>query len=323
MNASPAPAAESQQPALLLAADHYNRYPSERVTLYLRFRTPEQPGARLQLAVPRVMQAESYTLPEGVPVSLPTVAEGENDLVVLMPLEPRYFTPGVEYDMQIGLRLNTFYSNQYLLVETRLITDAAETLEQASLRLAVFGKGRYLQYLPELYDNDDFMSRFLMLFESFWKPIHQQVEQVDGYFDPDLTPPAFIPWLSSWLGMPVDESLPLDRQRTLLKSTMMLFQYRGTLKALKSYLEVYTAGEVTITERRAANFVLGPASVLGPDIALGRDNQPNTVLIDLRLSESELSRTKYSPETYRQKMMEIVRTLVPAQVFFDVHCNFE
>ena len=72
-----------------------------------------------------------------------------------------------------------------------------------------------------------------------------------------------------------------------------------------------------------ANFVLGPASVLGLDIALGRDNQPNTVLINLRLPESELSRTKYSPETYRQKMMEIVRTLVPAQVFFDVTCSFE
>jgi phage tail protein domain len=323
MKTLPVTGAESQQPTLLLAADHYNRYPSELVTLYLHFSVPEQVGTRLQLAVPRVVQAESYTLPEGVPVSLPTVAESDNDLVVLIPLEERYFTPGVEYDMQIGLRLNTFYSNQYLLVEARLITDEAETLEYASLRLAVFGKGKFLQYLPELYDSDDFMSRFLMLFESFWKPINQQIEQVDNYFDADLTPPTFIPWLSAWLGMPVDESLPLDRQRTLLKSMMMLFQYRGTLKALKSYLEVYTAGEVTIIERRAANFVLGPVSVLGLDIALGRENQPNTVIIDLRLSESELTRTKYSSETYRQKMMDIVRTLVPAQVYFDVNCKFE
>ncbi len=55
-------AALPQNALLELAADHYNRYPGELVTLYLMFGVPEEPGTRLQIAMPRVMQPEQYHL---------------------------------------------------------------------------------------------------------------------------------------------------------------------------------------------------------------------------------------------------------------------
>jgi phage tail-like protein len=305
-----------------MAVDASNRYPGELVTLYLQFSAPQQPGSTLQLVMPRVIEVEKYMLPSGVPTTLPSVAEDEQDLIIFIPLQ-EYFSGSETYDIQISARLRTFYIDQYLNIEANIVSADAVTLSSKEIRVAVLGKGNYLQYLPEIYENDDFISRFLMLFESFWKPINQQIDQVENYFDPDLTPPAFIPWLSSWLGMPIDESLPLERMRALLKSAMMLFQCRGTFQALKTYLEVYTAGDVTIVERRAANFVLGPAAELGMEIALGRDNQPHSVQINLRVAESELSRTKYSRETYQHKIMDIVKTLIPAHVLFDVNCMFE
>jgi phage tail-like protein len=162
-----------------------------------------------------------------------------------------------------------------------------------------------------------------MLFESFWKPINEQIEQVDNYFDPDLTPPEFIPWLASWVGLPVDDSIPLDRMRALLRNAIPLFQRRGTRQALQTYLEIYTSGQVEIVERRAANFVLGASATLGNEIALGTANRPNTVQIRLRIPQSELERSRYSAQTYQRKMTEIVRSIIPAHVLYEVDCTFE
>lgn len=306
---------------LMLAADSYNRYPGELVTLYLHFVAPDQPGVTLQLAMPCVMEAEVYRLPPEVPSTLPSAIEHDQELIILIPLDG-YFSPGKIYDIEIGARIKTFHADQYLQIETRLVTEDAAMLDLAALRLAVFGKGKYLKYLPELYESDSFTSRFLMLFESFWKPISQQIDQIDNYFDPDLTPPGFVPWLASWIGMPVDPSLPLDRVRTLLKNALMLFQCRGTLLALKTYLEIYTAGQVKIVERRATNFVIGKTATLGMSVALGKTNQPNSLSIIVTVSQAELDRTKYSAETYRRKISEVVRTLVPAHVLYDVKCEF-
>jgi phage tail-like protein len=318
-----APAAGVETGELWLAADYYNRYPGELVTLHLRFLVPARPGVVLQLAMPRVMEVETYRMPPGIPATLASVAESGPDALVLIPLEG-HFSPGQVCQIEIGLRLKTFYANQHLLVEASLtVPQEAATLAEASLRLTVFGKGKYLQYLPEIYQSDDFTSRFLMLFESFWKPVHQQIEQVDAYFDPDLTPPAFIPWLASWLGLPVDDFLPLERMRALLKNAMFIFQRRGTRQALQTYLEIYTGGRVEIVERRAANFILGPQASLGSEIALGTNNQPNTVSIRLVVPKTELERTGYSPETYQRKVASIVPDVLPAHVLYQIDCQFE
>jgi phage tail-like protein len=312
-----------------LAADHYNRYPGELVTFYLRFTSPQstgaspqKSGATLQFALPRVLTVESTVLPAGVPISLPSVSEVDQDLVVVIPLAG-YFEAARQYEIQVCVRINNFYFDHYLLAEARLLDGAGDTLAVETVQVAVLAKGRYLEYLPEMYERDDFTSRFLMLFESFWKPISQQIDQMEHYFDPDLTPSEFLPWLSSWIGLPVDNTLPVPRLRRLLNQAMHLFQCRGTLYALRTTLEIYTEGKIEILERRANNFVLGTGSSLGAAIALGRANQPDSISIKMRLHPSELERTQFSEEMYQRKMIEIIRALVPAHTVFDVKCIFD
>mgnify|MGYP001175486991 CR=1 FL=1 len=312
---------ESPTQVLSLAADFYNRYPGEQVTFFLQFTAPEQAGAALQFAIPRMLKIQSYELPEGIPTSLPTVSEVDQDLVVRIPLE-KYFNAGQQYEIVVRVLINSFYVDHHIQAEARLLGADMQTFSTESVRVTVWGQGKYLEYLPELYGSDDFTSRFLMLFESFWKPISQQIDQIENYFDPDLTPQEFIPWLSSWIGLPVDDNLPVRRMRNLLNRAMYLFQRRGTLQALQMTLEIYTEAEVQIQERRAKNFVLGTGSALGAAIALGRNNQPNSISVKMRLPQSELRRLQFSEDMYQLKMKEIIRGLVPAHTVFDVNCEF-
>jgi phage tail-like protein len=306
---------------LSLAAEEYNRYPGEMATVHLSFTVPDRRG-RLQLALPKVMEIDSYLLPDGIPYTLPLFVEDDQDVILTFPLEEP-FQIGQEYEIQVRLLIKTFTFNQYLLVEARLLDHDLQTLSLEAVRIAVHAKGKYLQYLPELYEHDDFTGRFLMLFESMWKPVSQQIDQMDAYFDPGLTPENFIPWLSTWVGLPVDENLPSERKRTLLKSAMMLFQCRGTYKALQTYLQIYTGGKVEVIEQRARNFVLGPQSTLGVDIALGTENKPNTVSINIRVSVEELERMQFTEAMYHRKIEEITRSLVPAHVDYQVQCQFD
>ena len=305
-----------------LAADHYNRYPGEPVTFFLQFAVPETQGAVLQFSTPRVLNVESYDLPAGVPFSLPAVTEADQDLIVLIPLD-KYFKAGQQHQVIVKARINSFYFDHYLRVEVKLLGANREPLASESVQVAVLAKARYLEFLPELYGSDDLTSRLLMLFESFWKPVSQQIDQIENYFDPDLTPQEFIPWLSAWIGLPVDKSLPVQRMRNLLKQSMHLFQCRGTAHALRTMLEIYTGGRVEIQERRANNFVLGAESSLGATIALGRANQPDSISVKMLLPGTELARMQFSEEMYQRKMVEIIHGLVPAHAVFDVICEFE
>ena len=241
-------------------------------------------------------------------------------MIVYIPLNEE-FVVGQEYIVTVHSRINTFYIDQYLIIQATLLNKDTEPVHTEELNVAVIGKGAYLHYLPEIYESDDFTSRFLMLFESFWKPITRQVDKVEMYFDPLLTPSEFLPWLASWLGLPIDNHLPIERNRLLIQNAMQISQCRGTVAALKKYLEIYTAGQVEIAERRAKNFVLGDAS-LGVVVALGKKNSPNSVSIKLSIPNEELERTKYSPEMYQRKINEIVRTQIPAHVTFELNCEF-
>ena len=305
-----------------LAVDSYNRYPGELATFYLQVTVPEQKNPTLQFSIPKVMQIESLELPDGIPPSTFEVVVNPDDLLVLIHLKDPFKT-GQTYDIKVRVRIHTQYFDHHFLAEAMLVENRDTVLESQTVQVTVYGKGKYLTYLPEVYEGDDFTSRFLMLIESFWKPINQQTDQLYTYFDLGITPQEFLPWLSSWIGMPIDPSLPEDRKRALLKQAIMFFQYRGTFHATKKYLEIYTGGQVKILEQRAKNFILGDENALGVDVALGTANRPNTLLIEITVARSELVRSGLSENMYNKKINEIIRTIIPVQASFEMNCSFE
>ena len=163
--------------------------------------------------------------------------------------------------------------------------DDARDVSRATASVAVYRGGRYLEYLPSLYEQDSFMGRFLMLFESFWGPIDHQISNLHNYFDPDLTPARFLPWLATWFDLVLDDNWSEAQQRELLNTVIWLYRRRGTRVALQRYLEIFTQNPVEILEKRAKNMLLGSKARLGVGVALGTSNMPHTFTVRVRLNE--------------------------------------
>ena len=49
-------------------------------------------------------------------------------------------------------------------------------------------RSTYLNYLPGLYQESDFLGRFLLIFEHILSPVDRTIGNVSHYLNPDLTP---------------------------------------------------------------------------------------------------------------------------------------
>jgi phage tail-like protein len=265
-------------------ADFYRRYPGETVTFYTRVDVEATlPGFTLRVVLPPGMVLADYQDLVGETLPRITLHEGANSLI--WDVERK---PGAATRYEYRVRATVTPIQQDTVLESRAVV-VAETGGGSSLQetetvaVAVSAQGRYLEHLPALYREDEFMGRFLMLFESFWAPIDGQIDSLSHYFDPQMTPPEFLPWLASWINLVLDERWPVEKRRRLLGAAVGLYRKRGTRQGLEEYLEIYTGTRPQIIEHRAHNFRLGQGARLGPGIALGRGNEPHTFTVVLRL----------------------------------------
>jgi phage tail-like protein len=98
---------------------------------------------------------------------------------------------------------------------------------------------RLLSYLPGIYHND-FMSRFLGIFEAIITPIEWNIDNFDLYLDPSTAPDSFLPWLANWFALGFDPSWDIYQRRMLLQEAHNIYARRGTRWALSRVLEIYT-----------------------------------------------------------------------------------
>lgn len=194
-----------------------------------------------------------------------------------------------------------------------------ENRAAVSIRLSL--KGAYLQYLPALYEQDDLLGRYLMLFERSWSPIEERLAHSHCYFDAKYAPVQLLSWLAWCLNSVLDESWPEAKRRRLLTEFAALYRKRGTKAGLKALLEIYTESEVEIIEHWAGNLQLGVEARLGRRVALGKDNSPATFTVKVRWpatfaapdgqSAAELESVQYAAQ-WLQKIHTIVAAEKPA-----------
>ena len=113
---------------------------------------------------------------------------------------------------------------------------------------AAVGRSSYLDYLPGIYSSNDFLSRYLLIFESILEPISRTIGNIPHYFDPALAPSDTLPWLGSWLGLLLDERWPDEKRRDLILAAADLYRWRGTRRGLEQFIQVYTGIKPEITE---------------------------------------------------------------------------
>jgi phage tail-like protein len=145
-----------------------------------------------------------------------------------------------------------------------------------------------LDYLPSMYAGDEFLNRFLLIFEDTLVPLMQMADNIHYYFNPLLTSPDLLQWLSTWVNLVLDESWSLEQRRQLIHSATELYSWRGTKRGLSQYIQLYAGIEPEITEY-VDGMVLGEETFLGMNTTIaGRERHSFTVTLRLNgLSKTE------------------------------------
>lgn len=143
-------------------------------------------------------------------------------------------------------------------------------------------RSSYLEYLPALYQDDDFMGQFLLIFESILKPIEHTVNNIPYYFDSLMTPEPVLPWLAAWVDLTLDDACPPECRRELIGEAAELYRWRGTRRGLTEYLRIYTGSTPEISEY-IAGMKLDPETALGVDTRLGSSGEGHHFTVTLEL----------------------------------------
>ena len=146
--------------------------------------------------------------------------------------------------------------------------------------LYVRPRSLYLNFLPALYHEVDFIGRFLKIFEQAFEPIVHSLDAMWANLDPLTAPQALLPFLAYWVGWQNDPAWDVMQQRRLIRQAVELYRWRGTRKGLRLYLHWYTGlplnedipqesgKHISITEPFGAAFTLSDA-VLGEAVLGG------------------------------------------------------
>lgn len=142
-------------------------------------------------------------------------------------------------------------AGRYLYLKVELIGSDRATPILKSVRVE-FPRRSYLRHLPAVYQEDeasrDFLERFLSIFETSLSNIERQIDQIVRYFDGEVAPPEFLPWLASWLAIAVDDNWTEIQLRQLIQKAPQLYQQRGTREGIAATVEIFTGSRPLVVE---------------------------------------------------------------------------
>lgn len=116
------------------------------------------------------------------------------------------------------------------------------------------------ELLPGVYLEDSLAQRFTEGLDPVLAPVFLTLDCLDAYLDPWLTPPDFLPWLASWVGVELDETWPAATQRAMVAAAPRQHRDRGTHLGLAGYLRLLTGGEVELTESGGTRWSAEPGA---------------------------------------------------------------
>lgn len=194
--------------------------------------------------------------------------------------------------------------------------DAARTMQPATIPESI-----YIRYLPTIMQQDHFLRRFLMIFESVLKPLEELIDTLPLYTEPEMTPEDYLPWLAQWTALSLDSSWPIERRRALIAHAVEIYRWRGTAYGLKLHILCYTGIEPLIQESRGG-FVLGGDNRLGwttilqtapanPLLAVITVPVSDPRQVDVQILRQIIEESKPAFITYRLRVVR-ARTIPPA-----------
>ncbi len=157
-----------------------------------------------------------------------------------------------------------------------------------------------LQQLPVGMVEDDFLARFLMIFQTIADTELHQLDTIGHMFDPTVAPDAMVRTLGAWIGIDwIDSSLPDELQRRIVQEYSSLVQWRGTARGLRQLLELISLEPAVVQDSGG--------------VYLENDSPPQPPHVKLYVASTGWATEK--------DLIRIVRNELPASVTFELHAG--
>lgn len=119
--------------------------------------------------------------------------------------------------------------------------------------------------LPGLYDEDVLAQALCASLDEVLAPVIGTLDNLPAYLDLTTTPDDLVPWLSRWVGMPVQAPMPAARLRELLLSAVDLQGWIGTTRGVQLSLEALFGATTVVEESGGSAWSLDPHAPLPGD----------------------------------------------------------
>jgi phage tail-like protein len=157
----------------------------------------------------------------------------------------------------------------------RQFPEAGEDLNDKRILKVEIATRPWIEFLPGIYqdsdeENADFLQRFLLIAQHLTSGIEERLEFLHEFFDARKTPEKFLPWLGSWLAMPLLEGWSEEKRREIIQRTPELYRLRGTAAGMKLALKLFADVKAEINEGEwpYPGMVIGKSSTIAKDSVL-------------------------------------------------------
>ena len=116
--------------------------------------------------------------------------------------------------------------------------------------------------LPALFQEDDFLARFLSAFDDSMAPVVSDLDNLDAYLDPHIAPDDFLTWLAGWVGVTMDETWPIARRRAHVAEAVRMYRWQGTAQGLRHVVRVATGYECEVVDSGGVSWSPTPGGAM-------------------------------------------------------------
>ncbi len=131
---------------------------------------------------------------------------------------------------------------RFLWIEIRL-SGQTECIPRI-MNMKIYAQGRSLiRYLPEIYQaelENDFLKRYLSLFESLYQEMDTKIRTAARQLDPRVSDREFLVWTARWAGISDVQLWPEEKLRILLNGIVRKNLTRGTKDYMRYMIRVFT-----------------------------------------------------------------------------------
>jgi phage tail-like protein len=149
-----------------------------------------------------------------------------------------------------------------------------------------------LHQLPVGMAEDDFLFRFVSIFQRMADTVVHQVDTLPHMFDPTVAPEPMVQAMAQWLGVDwLDSSLDGRLQRRIVLSYAQMIQWRGTKRGVQQLLELLSGAPATVRDSGGV-FAEGESPAAAPHVRLDMESAGwNSVADLIRIIRDELPAT--------------------------------